>query len=87
MPTLVIPDNFRKVMQKKEAKLQAAVLECVQRLGEDPRHPSLNTHRVQGTAGIWEAYVDRANRVTFEWAGDAIVLRHNCNHDILRRRP
>ena len=41
---------------------------------------------MQGHRGVWEAYVDRANRVTFHYADDGtIVLRKNCNHDILRR--
>jgi hypothetical protein len=74
-------------MSKKPAALQGAILECVQRLGENPRHPSLKTHRVRGVPGVFEAYVDRANRVTFEWDGPAIRLRNNCNHDILSRSP
>ena len=40
---------------------------------------------MQGHRGVWEAYVDRANRVTFHYDGETIVLRKNCNHDILRR--
>jgi mRNA interferase RelE/StbE len=87
LPPLIIPPKFKRVMSKKPASLQAAILECVYRLGDDPRHPSLRTHRVQGAAGVFEAYVDRANRVTFEWAGDTIVLRNNCSHDILKRNP
>lgn len=87
MPELRIPPNFAKVLKKKPAELQAAVAECVHRLGENPRHPSLQTHRVQGTRGVFEAYVDMANRVTFEYQDGAIVLRNNCNHDIIKRSP
>lgn len=88
MPELEISDQFRKVLQRKPAELQAAILKCVARLGEDPRHPGLRTHRLQGVSGVWEAYVDRANRVTFHYGDDGrIVLRNNCNHDILTRRP
>lgn len=83
MPYLVIPPQFKKVLSKKPAQLQAAILECVQRLGDNPRHPSLKTHRVRGARGVFEAYVDMANRVTFEWDGDTIVLRNNCNHAII----
>lgn len=87
MPPLDIPPNFRRVLRKKEPKLQAAILECVTRLGGNPRHPALQTHRVQGTPGVFEAYVDKGNRVTFEWRGSTVVLRNNCNHDIVNRRP
>jgi hypothetical protein len=56
-------------------------------LGDDPRHPGLHTHRVQGAPGVWEAYVDNANRVTFHYDEGAIVMRSNCNHDIVRQSP
>jgi hypothetical protein len=65
--------------------LQAAILECVHRLGENTRHPGLQTHPVRGHRGVFEAYVDRANRVTFHYDGATVVMRRHCNHDILRR--
>jgi hypothetical protein len=65
--------------------MQVAIMRCVALLAEDPRHPGLHTHRVQGTRGVWEAYVDDANRITFHYDDDRIVLRKNCNHSILRR--
>jgi hypothetical protein len=42
---------------------------------------------VGGTRGVWEAYVDSANRVTFHWEGDTIVLRNNCRHEIVTQSP
>jgi hypothetical protein len=65
--------------------LRAAVARCIALLADDPRHPGLHTHRIQGRPGVWEAYVDRANRVTFHWDGPTIVLRKNCTHDILKQ--
>jgi hypothetical protein len=88
VPPLSIPPSFKRELARKPVQLQAAILECVARLGDDPRHQSLQTHRVQGTRGVvFEAYVDRANRVTFHWDGPTIVLRKHCNHDMLQRRP
>jgi hypothetical protein len=56
------------------------------RLGENTRHPGLQTHPVRGTPGVFEAYVDRANRLTFHYDDEGrIVLREHCSHDILRR--
>lgn len=60
---------------------------CVEQLSKNPRHPSLQTHKVQGTPGVFEAYVDKGNRITFERNGDTIILRNNCNHSILNRNP
>lgn len=74
-------------MDRKPPEMQAAIAECVHRLGENPRHPGLQTHKVKGTPGVFEAYVDKGNRITFEWDGDTIILRNNCNHSIVDRNP
>jgi hypothetical protein len=55
---------FRKVLRKKPPEMQRAVKECIARLVADPAHPGLRVHRVQGTPGVWEAYVDQGNRIT-----------------------
>jgi len=59
----------------------------MQRLEENPRHPSLQTHPVRGTRGVFEAYIDDGNRITFHYGKGHIVLRTHCNHDILKRNP
>lgn len=87
MPPLVIPEQFKRLVDSKQAPLVAAITKCVSLLGENPRHPSLQTHRVQGTRNpkVFEAYVDMKNRVTFYWEEDKIVLLNNCNHEIISR--
>ena len=83
-----IPSNFRKVLKKKPSKMQEKIFECIAMLSESPRNPKLNTHKMKGRKGVWEAYVDNdGNRLTFEYEGDLIVLRNNCNHDMLYRNP
>ncbi len=84
---LVIPPAFKRVFSGKPAPMQAAISECIARLAENPRHPGLRTHKMQGVKDVWEAYVDRGNRVTFHYESGKIVLRNNCNHDMLQRRP
>jgi len=82
----VIPDAFAKVARKKEPRLRNAIARCIELLVDNPRHPGLHVHRVQGRRGVWEAYIDQANRVTFHWDDNGrIVLRKNCNHEILAR--
>jgi hypothetical protein len=78
---------FRKRLRSKPPHMQAAILRCITRLEENPRHPGLNVHEVEGTDDVWEAYVDDKNRITFHMEGPVIVLRNNCNHDIVRQRP
>jgi hypothetical protein len=80
--------KFKKALRKKTAELATAILECVDQVDKDPRYPGLETHRVQGKPGVWEAYVDDANRVTFHREADGtVVFRNHCNHDMLRRNP
>jgi hypothetical protein len=86
MPPLRYDASFKKRFQKKETGMQAAIMETVKRLADNPRHPSLQTHPVQGTKNpkVFEAYVDKRNRVTWHWDEGIIVLRSHCNHDILK---
>jgi len=82
---VVLTPKFKKRLQKKQPHLAAAILECVYRIEENPRHPGLHVHSVQGTAGVFEAYVDQGNRVTFHYESGDVVFRNHCNHDILRQ--
>lgn len=87
MPSIRLDPSFGKRLKKKEAALQAAILETVKRLGDNPTHPGLHTHPIQGTKNpkVFEAYVDQKNRVTWCWGEGEIVLLNHCNHDILKQ--
>ncbi len=84
-----VPPNFKRVLKKKPQQMQDAVKATIEQLVTDPRHPGLQAHKMGGHPGVWEAYVDAGNRVTFHYSEDktTIVLRNNCNHDMLRRNP
>lgn len=88
MPELEIPATFKAELDAKPAQLAAAVAKTVQRLGQNPRHPGLQTHAIRGTKNpkVFEAYVDKKNRVTWYWGqGGKIVLLAHCNHAIIRQ--
>jgi hypothetical protein len=88
VPELDIPQSFKRNLRKKTKQQQARILECLHKLGVNPRHPGLHTSKVRGVTGVFEAYVDGANRVTWEWTDDgAVRLRVHCNHDITSRGP
>lgn len=83
-----VTNRFKKVAQKKNKNMQNRISECISMLAENPKNPKLRTHKMQGHKGIWESYIDNdGNRITFEWDGSVIVLRNNCNHDMLDRNP
>ena len=87
MPPLRTEKQFKRDLQKKPVVLRASILETVQRLGENPRHPSLQTHPINGPKNpkVFEAYVDMKNRVSWHWDRETMVLRNHCNHSILKR--
>ena len=85
---LQILPRFKKARRKKTPDMRTTIDECVKLLAQNPRHPGLHTHRVQGTKSVWESYVDHANPVTWEYGEDgSVVLRNNCNHYVPGRNP
>jgi hypothetical protein len=85
-PTIL--PRFKRARRRKSQDMRQSIDDCVELLLENPRHPGLHTHRVQGTRRVWESYVDYANRVTWEYGeGDIVILRNNCGHDVPGRTP
>ena len=80
-----VSPGFRRAYKRKPEAMCHAIKSTVKQLRTDWRHPGLHAHKMQGAVGVWEAYVDRANRVTFRWDDDTIVLLNHCNHDVLRK--
>jgi hypothetical protein len=87
-PLVEIPKSFRRRLRKKSHEMQGAIARCIETLLSDPQNNGLAVHPVEGSPGVWEAKVDKGNRITFEYGSDRrIILRNHCNHDILRRNP
>lgn len=87
VPRVRTEKTFRKRLRKKPTKMQAAILECIDRLVDDPSYPGLKTHPVQSAPGVFSSRVDRGNRLTWSRDGDVIVLLNHCDHDEVYRRP
>lgn len=56
-------------------------------LCENPKYPSLHTHRVRKTKRVWECYIDKAYRITFEYGDNCMICRNNCKHTIIDKNP
>jgi mRNA-degrading endonuclease RelE of RelBE toxin-antitoxin system len=63
------------------------VRKALRLLAENPRHPSLQAKRIQGTEGIWEARAGLAIRLTYETRSDLIILRNVGLHDATLKKP
>jgi len=85
---LEITRNFARKYKKKSPEKQEKVEKTLRLLETDPHYPGLHTHKVQGTYGIFECYVDDTLRVTFQYGDNCILLRNSCEHDaVLRGLP
>ena len=51
---------------------------------QNPRHPSLQTEKLEGFGDIWKGRITQKYRFTFLIEGDAYILRRIGPHDIER---
>ncbi len=76
---------------RQYSKLPTAIRRKVDRalmlLDSNFRHPGLRSHPVDSAPGVFEAYVDRKYRLTFERHGDTLIMRNVDNHDECLRNP
>ena len=84
MPIIKRTCEFDHCFSKMTNSIQRQALKCLNYLRENPKHPSLQTHKVQGTNFI-EAYVnDNGVRILFTRSKDTIILKYIGYHDILK---
>lgn len=91
---LVIPLPFEKKLKKLPPPVREAAKKALCLLAENPRHPSLKTHKVVKATGefggdVFEAYVTKKYRLTWEYGPDQgmIALRNIDNHDDCLKTP
>lgn len=56
-------------------------------LDADFRHPGLQTKRVRGASGVFEARVGYRYRMTYERHGDLFLMRYVGPHDDVLDNP
>lgn len=90
MPDLHRSDRFMKQLKKLLSSGVVTISQVekfLHLLQENPQHPSLRTKKVQGTAGIFEASLSMAIRVTFEYVKpDTLYLRNVGENDLTLKR-
>ena len=82
---VIYSDTFVKCYKSLPKTIKQKVLKQINLLLSDPQSPSLQIHRVHGTKGIWELYVDKKYRITFERSGNTYFFRVVGTHDILKK--
>lgn len=70
-------ENLPVTVQKRTDKQLLLLL-------QNPQHPSLRIHKMEGHPDIWEMRVTTHIRITFIRKGDTIILRKIGSHHILK---
>ena len=84
---IIITDRFNKAYQQLSTEIQSKVKKAIQLLAENPHHPSLRTHKIQGVSYIYEGRIDQKYRFTFQLEGEDKILRNVDNHDECLKNP
>ena len=77
-------DRFTQAYGKLPLEIQKRFDKKIKLFKSNPRHPSLNIHRVKKVSDIWEAYVTKSYRWTFQFIRGGVKLRVIGTHSVLR---
>jgi hypothetical protein len=82
-----LTERFVHQYSKPSTLVQRKVDRALLLLDTDFRYPGLRSHSIDSAPGIFEAYVDRKYRMTFERQGNTLIMRNVDNHDECLRNP
>ncbi len=82
-----LTERFIRQYAQLPVTIQRKVDKALAFLDADSRHPGLRSHPVDSAPGVFEAYVDKKHRMTFERRSDTFVMRNVDNHDECLRNP
>ena len=79
--------SFLKQVKRCDLSLQEEVFTAVELFQQNPHHPSLKTHKLQGKlAGRWSFSVNYKIRIVFEYLSEEnAVLLAVGSHDVYKR--
>ena len=77
--------SFKKDYRHLPADIQEKAKKAFDLFRENQRHPSLKTHKIEGTSNPekFEGYIDGSYRFTFHYEDDVIVFRRIGPHSII----
>lgn len=77
---LNISERFQKAYFILDQGSQGVIDIALILLAENPRHPSLRTHRVKATKSVWESSTNMDLRITWQYDGPGVIALRNCGH-------
>ena len=86
MLTVVYSEKFISQLEKLSNKAQKMALKKIELFINNPKHPSLNTHKLNGVlSGFLSFSVDYQTRIVFEYGKDNEISFLNIgDHNIYR---
>src|SRR6266536_778306 len=82
---ILICDEFMMVLDSFPADKKKQAWEKIKRLATNPFHNSLNAHRIHNAKGLWECYVNSADRIIYEVADGMLRLWKIGDHRLIDR--
>ena len=79
---IILAERVRKDYKTLPPSVQKKFKKQLRFLAHNPRHPSLQIHRIQGS-DYWEFYVDKAHRCVFRQDGSIYYLLATGSHKII----
>lgn len=79
--------QFEQAYEKLTRAEKRNVRKALTLLGNNPRYPGLHVKKMEGGKNVWEARSSRRLRMTFEMAGDTIVMRNVGEPDKVLKKP
>jgi len=88
MPKIKFSKRFTKSYLRLPLEIREKVKKALALLGENPRHPSLQTKPIKGARGFYEARVDSSYRMTnIRLADDTLEMSYVDKHDDALKNP
>ncbi len=84
---LIVSPHFQKKVSQFPQSLKEIIQTKLELFFDNPKHPSLQSKKIQGTDGIFESRINSNIRFTWEYCEDSIVLRNIGYHDPTLKKP
>lgn len=84
---IIFTEQFEQAYEKFTRVEKKSVRKALTLLGGNPKHPSLRVKKMEGRKSIWEARPSKRLRMTFEMAGEIVVMRNVGEHNKVLKKP
>ncbi|MBI4285170.1 MAG: hypothetical protein HY670_04615 [Chloroflexi bacterium] len=84
---VLFTEQFEQAYERLTTAEKRSVRKALTLLGDNPKHPGLRVKKMEGRQNIWEGRSSKRLRMTFEIAGETIVMRNVGEHDKVLKKP